>query len=277
VPRSFRDCIAGLIASAAVIGFGARDGSAQSLWIPRDRGGSVTLEALKPSLELVDQDFFSAALFLNVRAPIGGSTFLVAEVPYASFHGDFALFIGSSRVSESTAGNLYLGFEGSGSGSPLFGEFGVRLPTTEKNGYPANLLGQSADLGRLDAFFAQVISVHAAFNLRTVTQGGIANRWRLGTAFAVPTEGGGDPEIFALYAWQTAYEGRAVRVGAAASGTLFITDDTGNLGGRAETQLEFHADFGPWRVRPGVEMKLPLGAAASYVPIVLGASVSVGL
>ena len=148
MPRSFRDCIAGLIASAAVIGFGARDGSAQSLWIPRDRGGSVTLEALKPSLELVDQDFFSAALFLNVRAPIGGSTFLVAEVPYASFHGDFA---------------------------------------------------------------------------------------------------------------------------------LFITDDTGNLGGRAETQLEFHADFGPWRVRPGVEMKLPLGAAASYVPIVLGASVSVGL
>jgi hypothetical protein len=41
--------------------------------------------------------------------------------------------------------------------------------------------------------------------------------------------------------------------------------------------MELHADFGHWRLRPGVELKLPLGIAASIVPVVLGVSVSAGL
>ena len=39
------------------------------------------------------------------------------------------------------------------------------------------------------------------------------------------------------------------------------------------TQLEVHADLGPWNVRPGLELKMRIGIAAGLVPVVPGFSV----
>jgi hypothetical protein len=252
------------------------DARGQSLWIARDRDGSLTIEAFKPANESTDEDFLSAGVFMDVRCPAGHSTSFVAEIPYARFAGGLTGFPNFPRSTESTPGNLYLGFEGSGRGSPLFGELGVRLPTTKTKTYNANFVGTSSDFARLNAFAPREFTVDAAFNVRTVTANGIASRWRLGTAFALPTDEGGDPDVYVLYAWQTEYEGRLARVGAAVSGKILITKDR-NLGTGAVDQLEFHADLGKRRIRPGLEMRLPLGSAAYSVPIVLGASISAGL
>jgi len=250
---------------------------AQSLWIPRDRAGSVTIEALRPGLEFVDESF-AGTFFLDLRAPLQGKAWLVAEVPFALVSGDYLIFIGSSsHFSRSSPGNVYLGLETSAGDSPFFGEFGVRVPTTPSGtDLVAAETGADSDFGRFNTFYPKVFSMQGVFNARTVSAGGIASRLRLGSALAVSTEGG-DPEVFGLYSWQTGYEGHAVRVGVAASGTVLVTEDFGNLGSRATTQLELHGDFGAGRVRPGLDAKLPLGSAASLVSVVLGASVSVGL
>jgi hypothetical protein len=248
----------------------------QSLWLPRDRDRSILVEALHPRLETIDEDFFTAAYFLDVRCSVSPGVFVVGELPYARFDGDFYYYTGSPHRSEFTPGNLYLGVEVCGTESPIFGEFGARLPATEEKKFGALLVGEGSDLGRV-AFVTDAVPITAAFNLREVSASGIASRLRLGASLLVPTGSRLDTELLGLYALKMGYEGHAARLGIALSGSVLVTDDSGNLGQRSTNQMELHADFGHWRLRPGVELKLPLGIAASIVPVVLGVSVSAGL
>jgi hypothetical protein len=39
-------------------------------------------------------------------------------------------------------------------------------------------------------------------------------------------------------------------------------------------QLEVHADFGPWTLRPGLDLRMPMGSLGSGVPVILGLSVA---
>lgn len=73
--------------------------------------------------------------------------------------------------------------------------------------------------------------------------------------------------------WQIGYDGAAFRVGAAMSGTTNLSQDYLNLGYRTMTQAELHADFGDWKVRPGFDVKLPIGIEGGRVPVVIGISV----
>jgi len=248
---------------------------AQSLWLPRDRG-SITLEALKPNFKTIDEDFFTGAFFLDLRTPIKEGGWIVAEVPYARVSADyFEVFFGLTHFSEASLGNLYLGIETGG--GRYFGEFGVRFPTTPSgNDLIAAQTGASSDFGRFNTFYPKLFSAQGVFNLRLVSPGGISNRGRLGGALAAYTAGG-DPELFGIYSWQTGYEGRAVRVGVGASGTVWLTRGAVTGGSIFTNQLEAHADFGAGRIRPGLEAKLPLGDPADVVSVVLGASLSVGL
>jgi len=243
----------------------------QSLWIPRDRDQSVLLEILKPGLEYIDEDTFTAAFFLDGRFALGPNVFLVGEIPFSRFAGDYYFFVGSPHRSEAAPGKVYLGVEIRGSESPFFGEFGVRLPTSDENEFGANLTGSGSDRARV-AFGANNVSVHAAVNLREVTASPSPLPFITSPPFL-----GRTTELLGVYAWQIGYEGRVVRVGGALSGMILFTDDRGNLGERSTNQLEFHSDFGPWRVRPGIELRLPLDSAAALVPVVLGVSVSAGL
>ena len=257
---------------------------AQSIWMPRDRQSAVLLEALHPSIEGIDPSFPTGALFLGARIGLGESWAITAELPYARC-GDFTgggIFL-SGFPSGSTVGNPYLGAELNATGDVLV-ELGARLPLADDDEPIASLVGVSADGSRRLAFAPQTflgfipiaydaITAQTLFNVRHVTSEGLLARVRLGPAIAVPTEDGPDPEVLAIYAVQMGYEGRSVRVGGAFSGSSHLTEDDENLGTRTTTQLEIHADFGSWKVRPGVELKMPIGFAADLVPLVLGFSV----
>src|SRR5258705_1058315 len=173
---------------------------AQSLWMPRDRGGSVVLEALRTGIEFVEDKFPTGALFLDVRVPVSHA-WLVAEVPYGRLKGDYLIFIGSSGVTESSLGNPYLGLETRGD-SPFFGELGVRAPLADEDKLGALATGAYSDVGRFNSFLPHQASIQAAFNVRTVSQDGIASRLRLGFAVRIPTRSrrNGDPELYGLYA-----------------------------------------------------------------------------
>lgn len=256
----------------------------QSIWMPRDREHAVLLEALHPSLEGASPDFPTGELVLGARLGLGEAWSIAAELPYArcgAFLGD-GLFLGDFP-SSSTVGNPYLGVELHPT-ADFFMELGVRPPLTSDDEGLASLVGASADAGRKLAFAPytvfgflpsvyDAVSVQGLFNVRHVTEEGFLARVRLGPALVLPTEDGPDTEVLALYALQMGYEGRSVRAGGAFSGWSWVTEDSGNLGARTVTQLEVHADFGPWNVRPGLELKIPFGITANLVPVVLGFSV----
>jgi hypothetical protein len=268
-------------ASAAALQ-GAPPVAAQSIWIPRDRDLSVTLEAVRPNLEDTNEAAFSTAMALTGRVPIGSRLWFVGEVPYVR--------IGASATKPSpdpyaysytpdeggTIGNPYLGLEFHSAG-PVFGEFGIRPPLTSSKAQRMDAveLGLVSDFtNRFEAFLPKVFSVHAAVNLREATGSHIAYRLRLAPALTIPTEGATEAELYAIYSWQIGYEGTNARIGSAISGRTLLTEDYANLGARSVTQLEFHGDFGAWPVRPGMSLRLPLGEMGHDVSAIWGFTVS---
>jgi hypothetical protein len=277
-PHSLRS-FAVLALVAITVSLAPSSAHAQSLWLPRDHDTTLLLEALKPGLELIDEEFPTGVVFLGVRHATSPGLALVAELPYAKFKGTFDLFVGpSGEVSESELGNPYLGIEVAGGESPFFGELGVRIPVADEDKFGATIVGQLTDLTRGFAFFPNYVPIQAAINLRQKSESGIVTRLRFGPTVTIPTEDSFDTELFGVYAWEIGYEGRCVRVGSALSGNILFTDDSGsNLGARSRTQLELHGDFGSWKIRPGVELKLPMGSTANFVPVVLGVSLGAAL
>jgi hypothetical protein len=136
-------------------------------------------------------------------------------------------------------------------------------------------LGSYAEHSRVGVFVPSTVPVNLVFNIRQVTAAGLLTRLRFGPVLSIPTENTDvrDLELYAVFGWQIGYEGKAVRVGAAITGQSFLTEGYPPLGVRTRSQFEFHADFGSWVVRPGVDLRLPIGSAANLVSLVIGGSV----
>jgi len=250
--------------------------AAQSIWMPRDQDHAVLFEALRPSVERSDQDFLTGTYFLGGRARLSSGLSLVGEIPVSRFNGIFLFGLVDEEVQSSTIGDVYLGVEVRPSDSVLL-ELGGRPPIVDNDGdgVYAAFIGHYTDMTRFDAFLPHTASLHGLVNFRRVDERGLLTRARLGPLLEIPTEDTEvrDTELFALYMLQVGYEGRALRAGGAIGGTVLMTEDSGNLGARSANQIELHADFGPGEVRPGIDLKLPLGSVANLIPVVVGISV----
>lgn len=266
-------------ASAAAL-HGPPPVAAQSIWIPRDRDLSVTLEAVKPNIENTNEAAFSPVMAVTARIPVASRLWFVGEVPYARIGAGTPNpdpYVYSYTPNEgSTIGNPYIGLEFHSAG-PVFAEFGVRPPFTSSKHESADAveLGMISDFtNRFEAFYPKLFSMHAAVNLRETTGSHIAYRLRLAPALAIPTEGSADAELYAIYSWQIGYEGTNARIGSAISGRTWLTHVYGNVGERTWTQFELHGDFGAWPVRPGMSLRVPLGEMGHDVSAIWGFTVS---
>ena len=258
----------------------ATPAAAQSLWMPRDTDYTISLEMLRPTLEGVDSGVLSGSFFLAGRAKLSPQVSFVGELPYVT-HSSRSVatdFNGNEIIedlSSSTIGNPYVGLETRIGSGPVFVEVGGRPPLTSDEEFEAVLTGIFSDVNRFPTFLPDVASIQAAFNLREVTPSKLAYRLRLSPMVAIPTgDNNGDSELYAMYAFQIGYHGSAARVGAGMSGQALLTEDSGNLGERSRNQFEIHADFLPGAIRPGLDLRVPLGSEANFVPVVLGASIS---
>jgi len=247
----------------------------------REGDHTVSLEMLRPSLEGVDAKFLSAAFFLSGRMLVADHVAIVGELPYVSHKStqmgtDFNGFEILQEFSSTTIGDPYVGLETRAESSPIFAELGARIPLASEDEVEAVLTGFVADVVRQDAFLPKVVSINAAFNLREVTPSKIAYRLRLSPVLAIPSKDATfeDPEVFAVYSFQIGYHGPLARVGGGMSGRALMTDNGGNLGDRTLNQLELHADFLSGSIRPGLDLRLPLGTLSEFVPVALGASLS---
>jgi hypothetical protein len=252
---------------------------AQSIWIPRDRDRSITVAAAKTSLEHVDEKAFSPVLTLTSRQPLGSRMFWVVEIPYAHLSVREEFMVPFSWKEGSAFGNPYAGVEIHAASGPLFGELGVRAPLFGDDEPGVANLGLGSNLQVFEAFLPNTFSIEPAINFREATESHMAYRLRLSPTVTIPTKKGSyqnrpDTELWAAYSFQIAYEATVARVGTALSGRLLLTEDYWNLGQRTVNQFELHADVGSGAIRPGFDLRLPLGEEAAVFPVVWGLSLS---
>lgn len=276
-----------LLAAATVLAFGAitaPTATAQSLWMPRDGDRTVMLEVLQPSLEYFDSEIFSAAFFLSGRVAVSPRLSVVGELPFARHKSTYFIFF-PSDVSSSTIGNPYAGVEYKLGSGPAFLEFGVRPPLAQDDELLAVFTGYAADVARWEAFTPDRFAIQPAFNVREITPSKIALRLRVSPTVTIPTGNSSEKtKLYGIYSFQIGYEGSKVRIGAGMGGRAQITDEPGvtsldffgfgNLGERTASQFGLHADFLSGRIRPGLDLHLPLGGMGDSVPLVVGASVA---
>ena len=267
--RSLRTAAVCLMAAASALA--AHTVSAQSIWHPRDVDRAVTVEFLKPDFDdepfAEDEDFMTAAAFLSARLPLSPKLSFIGQVPLARFYG--ASTFGQT---DRALGNVYLGIEERGSGL-LSGELGVYLPTSSANAPYALATGIVADVARWEAFYDNAVSARAALNFRRVSPSNFVVGLRVGPALVITTESNSDTEIYANYSGRFGYEDARVRAGAGLTGRMILTQSGLSLSQRTVHQLEVHADVGR-SIRPGVELKVPLGDLGEGIPMVLGASLT---
>lgn len=272
--RSPRKHLFLLAAGAALIASLPSPAAAQSSWLARDGDQTLMLEFLGPTIEGTDSEVFSGALFLAGRGAVSPRISLVGELPFAHHESTDEFF--SSTISSNTIGNPYVGLEMKLASGPAFLEFGVRPPLAADDEFPAVATGLFADVTRWEAFFPEVFSIVGAFNVREVTPSKIAYRLRVSPTVMIPTNDGSDETmVFAVYSFQVGYHGTMARIGAGMSGRSQLSDlDGTNVGAASFSQFEIHADFLSGQIRPGLDLKMPLGELGEGVPKVLGASIT---
>ena len=230
--------------------------AAQSPWVVPRSDRAVYLEILKPSFKNGDKfTFTTLAVFLSGRFAVGENTVLVGELPFANVGvGD------GFEESESAVGNIYLGAEFGGAGSPAFGEFGVRLPLMRETDYFGPVFWFMDPVDRWEAFTHEVASVHAAFNYRYSGPTGLVVGFRLAPVLWIDTgeQLTDDVELLALYGAHAGYEAANVAVVGGFSGRVIITEEGADLGERTLHQLLLAASYGLGRWWPGVQMRVPL-------------------
>ena len=238
----------------AVLGLAA-PASAQSVWLDRHQRPSVLGEVLFPTFENGDTQFPTWAWFVSGKLPIGSDgTSLVLELPYA--HGDVGEGPGNAGGS---IGNPYIGIDYQPKPTGLILEAGLRLPLESDEEFLPFIIGTASDLDRWEAFWPNLVPIRIGFHYHHAPCAAPVS-WdlRLVPSVWIPTQSGGDTELFLGYGGTVRYEGEQARVGAGLGGRWDTTAEGADFSESSWHQLDLEADFLRGSVRPGLQMKVPL-------------------
>jgi len=230
---------------------------AQSIWLDRSHDKTFGLEILRPNFKTENNDEVSGlALFLSMRAPLSQQFHFVVELPFvkSNFESSSIFFRSGSQ---SMIGNPYFGLELGRKSSPIFGEFGVRLPLASEDKFGAALVGFSTDFDRLEAFIPNTVPITGMLNYHHRDASGFALRLRSGPSLLINT-GGDDTELFIGYSAQAGYESERFSLLGGLTGRANMTEEGDDFGERSVHQLGFNASAGFGKVRPGIHFRLPL-------------------
>ncbi len=230
----------------------------QYLWLDRRHDNSIAFEFLKPSFEQIDDvTFFTSAMFLSGRFLTSDRITVIGEIPFAIYgrereHGE--------NVSENAFGNPYIGIELRGNRSPIFGEFGVRLPFAPSDeNQNALIVGAATEFfERMDAFVPEIVPFNACINYYSINESAFAVRLRGGFSGWIAMGDRDDNEWFLLYSVQGGYQTEQINLMAGLMGRWWLNKEDSDLSDKTFHQLVIEADFGLGSVRPGVLIKVPL-------------------
>lgn len=235
--------------------------TAQTVWTHTDAPASIELELLRPDFsEELDFSFGTSAGFVTARFPLKGSWGVVADLPFsrAGWDGE------SGPESSSLVGNPYVGVEW-GVSSRLTTGFGVRIPVGEVDDLSdlaPVLVGIAGEMERLEAFVPQTLGLYATADYRAPLTNGLSLRLRGGPAFL---GGDGGPDDLLLgYTGQLWYGRDRLNVGTGLAGRANLTTDDAEAD-RTAHQVVVAGDYAVGRLRPGLQLRVPLDQAARDV------------
>ena len=236
----------------------AAGAAGQSLWLGPSAGDGMSLEIVHPGLEGTDVTTATAAYFLSFRLPVGETVRLVAEVPFSHVAFERTSEFQDPPEGGDMIGNPYLGVEWRPQGSIVSVDAGGRLPLAESHSWCYAAMW--ADVNRMDAFH-DVLSLATRLSLRWAVPG---SDWtlqaRAGPELWWDPDGQGDDTDFVIgYGTQLWYQAPWANLGAGITGVLNESGD-GDLSERGWHQLGLAANTRVGPVRPGLVLRLPVGA-----------------
>jgi len=250
----------------------------QYLWLDRGNNNSIAYEFIKPSFENAeDLTFFTSAMFLSGRFVTSDKFAVVGEIPFAIYGLDREQ---GEDVSENAFGNPYIGIELRDENSPVFGEFGIRLPfAPSEDNQSAVMVGAFTEfVERMEAFVPEILPVNAFINYHSVNKSSLAVRLRAGFSGWFATGDRDENEWFLLYGVQGGYQTDQVNLMAGLSGRWWLSLEDADFSEKTFHQLVLEADFGLGSVRPGVLIKIPLDDdLKDFVELVWGITLLVNL
>lgn len=234
--------------------------SAQSVWLDREHRPSIMVEQFFPTFDRTDAGFPTWTWFLSGKVPVGnGSCSVVLELPYV--HGDI---LGAFQPAGSI-GNPYVGLEYRPGRTGLLLEAGARLPLMSDEEFLPFLIGSLTDVDRAEAFVPDQVPVRIGLHYHHGPEDEntrISWDLRLVQTVWIPTDYPGgfvkEGESFLGYGATVRYEDRIGRVGAGFAGQWNASNEGETFARASVHQLDLAADFLEGRVRPGVQVKVPL-------------------
>ena len=245
-------------------------GSAQSIWTAQYPGEhSVTLEIMKPNFSgRSNFSFATSVLFLSTSIPLSDQTNIVLDLPFSH--------AGSSRSSDNTVGNPYVGIELGAQNARVYPEFGVRLPVLTSFGDRGSSVGvgRFSDFDRFEAFTPDIFSISGMLNYQQRVDSGLTLRLRGGPILSIDPSGGSSEWILA-YSAQAWYQGQQIRIGAGISGRAFLTNGDDSIGERMVDQLGFTATLISGEYQPGIHIRVPIDDnLGRLLDVVIGIQIS---
>lgn len=255
--------------------------SAQSIWLDQDKNNFIAIEFLKPEFTGYDSySFFSSVIFLSGRHAVNENIILIGELPFAHCnYSYYNWFYWDTEISETVFGNPYLGVEVYGHESPVFGEFGLRLPLTSYDKYHATSFGAFSDYDRFEAFAPDLVSLSAKGNYLHKYNQFVSFRLRLGPTLWINTSrSGGDTELRLDYAGQILYKYKIVSFLTGISGRFLLDSPNLDFNERATHQFSIAGSVGIGSFRPGIYFRTPIdGNLYDFLDYVFGLNLGVQL
>jgi hypothetical protein len=231
---------------------------------------TASLEAISTAFGAGGYGPSSLTYFLSGQHEVSPGTRLLVDLPFA--HASKSNFDGASTA----IGNPYLGAEFARSNVKL--EIGLRVPMASKSNN-ASYIGTFADFDR-SAFDPRLTIVRAKLSIRDTKPNGLSLGANAGPSYGHYKDLPDDVpagEIDFSYGGDVGYRSESMRVGVRGAGLINLSL-SGTWGSRSIHKAGVFGDFGSGRVRPGVQLSIPIGFnARTEIDWALGFSVQVAL
>jgi len=200
-----------------------------------------------------DLSTFSGAYDFWVNVPVSGGLNLVAAIPVNAMSAD-------GLDGQTAVGDVYVGIQtrsASPDRSTTF-SLGVNLPTASEDDFFAAILGLNTNFHEFRRSLPDVLTIYTNFAHQIRPSTGPLFGFEIGPEVLIPTEDGGDAEVFAHYGVKGGVQLSNVALFAELLGIAIISEDVEDFGDRFNHSIDFGAQMTGYTVNPGIFYLLPL-------------------
>lgn len=250
---------------------------AQDYWMYPGGINSISLQAFKPSLAGHSDryGFLTSTWVVSARIRASDNVAVFVSLPMSNVVVKYH----DQSYGLSLLGNPYFGLEigqndTSKAARPV-GRIGFRLPIASDEKYRATEIGAQTLFNSLEGFAPDLLTLQLGMGSDYVSRGGVTTSFNLDVATLIPSEGGGDSEVFGNYNLSVILRNSGFSGSFGFAGRIWITEGDMDFGERTAHQLGFTVGYQMGAFRPGAHFRVPLDEDLSdFIDNVYGISLT---